>query len=83
MEILQIIKDIAEDKLLGIDGFTLKFFTSTREITEKQSVSTIKYFLTTFKISKNFKHTLIILIPKFKYHYDEWLSSYISLQHIL
>lgn len=65
-KIFQELKDIGEDKSHGIDGFTSKFFTYTWELLGNQFAAIVKSFSTLFKISNNFKHTLITLISKSK-----------------
>lgn len=66
LEIYNALIDITEDKSLGIDGFTAKFYTSYWDIVGKHFTSAIMFFSSSFKLPNLFKHTLLIFIPKSK-----------------
>lgn len=60
------LKDINEDKTLGINDFTAKFFTYGWDLIGKKFLFAVNYFSKSFIILDIFKHTLITLIPKSK-----------------
>lgn len=65
-EILQAFNDIADNKTLDIDGFTIKFFMAIWDIIGRKFLLVVKHFSLTSKMPYIFKHTLITLILKSK-----------------
>lgn len=65
-EILDAFNSIDDEKTLGIDGFTTKFFKHNWELIGKQFLMAVQHFFSTKKLPQMFKHTLITLIPKSK-----------------
>lgn len=62
-EIISLIKNMPSNKSLGFDGYTVKFFRAALELVSKQVIAAVQEFFSG-KLLKEFKSTIISLVPK-------------------